>query len=44
MEEFGPRYAPCPLLFELVRAGYLSKKVGTAGKGIYDYYEEHMKK
>jgi len=44
MEEFGPRYAPCPLLFELVRAGYLGKKVGTAGKGIYDYYEEHMKK
>jgi len=27
MEELEPRYAPCPLLFELVRVGYLGKKL-----------------
>jgi 3-hydroxybutyryl-CoA dehydrogenase len=32
---FGnPKYAPCPLLVNMVTAGHLGKK---SGKGFYDY-------
>jgi len=39
--EFGnEKYAPCPLLRMIVRAGYLGRKVG---KSFYEYYEKYLK-
>jgi 3-hydroxybutyryl-CoA dehydrogenase len=40
-EGFGnPKYAPCPLLVNMVTAGYLGKK---SGEGFYDYSDANSK-
>jgi 3-hydroxybutyryl-CoA dehydrogenase len=40
-EGFGnPKYAPCPLLVNMVTAGYLGKK---SGEGFYDYSNKESK-
>ena len=40
-EGFGnPKYAPCPLLVNMVTAGYLGKK---SGEGFYDYSHKESK-
>jgi 3-hydroxybutyryl-CoA dehydrogenase len=40
-EGFGnPKYAPCPLLVNMVAAGYLGKK---SGEGFYDYSDANSK-
>jgi 3-hydroxybutyryl-CoA dehydrogenase len=38
---FGnPKYAPCPLLVNMVTAGYLGRK---SGEGFYDYSNKESK-